>query len=56
VLVDVAPARVGAVGDAAALRWIMPGSDPGIGLAAPVARLVASCARDTPEPAREVTA
>jgi A/G-specific adenine glycosylase len=56
VLVDVEPARAGAVADAPALRWIAPGSDPGIGLAAPVARLVASCARDTPEPAREVTA
>jgi A/G-specific adenine glycosylase len=57
VLVDVAPARVGAaVADATELRWIAPGSEPGIGLAAPVARLVASCARDTPEPAREVTA
>ena len=56
VLVDVVPARGDAVAEAAALRWIVPGTDPGIGLAAPVARLLASCARDTPETAREVTA
>lgn len=56
IVVDVAPARAGAVADAAESRWVVPGADPGVGLAAPVARLLASCARDTPEPAREVIA
>lgn len=60
IVMDVATAPVhgvaGAVADAADLRWVVPGSEPGIGLAAPVARLVASCAGDTQQPAREVTA
>jgi A/G-specific adenine glycosylase len=40
IVVDVAPAHAGAVADAADLRWVVSGIDPGVGLAAPVARLL----------------
>ena len=56
IVVDVAAVGADVVADAVDLRWIVPGIDPGVGLAAPVARLVASCAWDTQPPAREVTA